>query len=65
MSYNAMPWEVEFEDAFEPEFEELSEAVQDKAYAMFKVLSEFGPTLEQIPSKRNRLRRCICVKSIS
>ena len=44
MSYNAMPWEVEFEDAFEPEFEELSEAVQDKAYAMFKVLSEFGPT---------------------
>ena len=45
MSYNAMPWEVEFEDAFEPEFEELREAVQDKAYAMFKVLSEFGPTL--------------------
>ena len=40
-----MPWEVEFEDAFEPEFEELSEAVQDKAYAMFNVLSEFGPTL--------------------
>ena len=40
-----MPWEVEFDDEFEPEFDELSEAVQDKAYAVFGVLRQFGPTL--------------------
>jgi hypothetical protein len=40
-----MPWEVEFDDAFEPEFDALSEAVQDELLARVKVLEQFGPQL--------------------
>ena len=40
-----MPWNIEFEDAFEAEFDQFSEAVQDKAQAMLLVLEEYGPKL--------------------
>ncbi|HVP34208.1 MAG TPA: type II toxin-antitoxin system RelE/ParE family toxin [Steroidobacteraceae bacterium] len=40
-----MPWEVEFDDAFEPEFDALPEAVQDELLARVKVLEQFGPQL--------------------
>ncbi len=40
-----MPWDIEFDEAFEPEFEQFSKAVQDKAYAIIQVLEHFGPTL--------------------
>jgi hypothetical protein len=39
------PWTVEFADEFEPEFDELSERVQDELYAQAELLEEFGPTL--------------------
>ena len=40
-----MPWEVEFDDPFEPEFDALPEAVQDELLARVKVLEQFGPQL--------------------
>ena len=40
-----MPWEVRFDDAFEAEFNQLPEAVQDELLARVKVLEQFGPRL--------------------
>jgi hypothetical protein len=40
-----MAWQVQFHKAFEPEFDELSEAVQDELLAHARLLEEFGPTL--------------------
>ena len=40
-----MSWIVSFHSEFEPEFEELPEAVQDELLARLKVLEEFGPAL--------------------
>jgi hypothetical protein len=45
MTYYAMHWEVKFDDTFESEFDQLSEAVQDEIIARAKVLEEFGPHL--------------------
>lgn len=44
-AYLAMGWAVEFDEAFEPEFDKLSETVQDELLAHAKVLEQFGPTL--------------------
>ena len=41
----AMGWEVRLADEFDPEFEELSEAVQDEIYKHALLLEHFGPTL--------------------
>lgn len=38
-----MSWTVRFADEFDPEFEELSQAVQDELLAQAKVLEQFGP----------------------
>jgi hypothetical protein len=40
-----MSWEVLFHDDFEPEFDELPQAVQDELLACARLLEEFGPTL--------------------
>jgi hypothetical protein len=40
-----MPWEVQFYDAFDEEFEELTEVVQDELLAHARLLEEFGPKL--------------------
>ena len=40
-----MPWTVLFHSAFEPEFKELPEAIQDELLARLGVLAEFGPSL--------------------
>ena len=40
-----MPWEARFDDAFEVEFDQLPEAVQDELLARVKVLEQFGPQL--------------------
>jgi len=40
-----MTWTVQFADAFEPEFEALSEVVQDRLLARLEVLARQGPTL--------------------
>ena len=40
-----MQWHVEFHDKFEPEFDDLTEAVQDEIYALGKLLEMFGPEL--------------------
>ncbi len=40
-----MPWQVEFHDAFLPEFEALAVPVQDALLAHLISLKEFGPTL--------------------
>ena len=40
-----MSWNVLFHEAFEPEFDELPEAVQDELLAHARLLEEFGPTL--------------------
>lgn len=40
-----MPWEVRFDDAFEAEFDQLPEAVQDELLARAKILEQFGPQL--------------------
>ena len=42
-----MRWEVLFHEAFEPEFDELPEAVQDELMAHARLLEEFGPTLRR------------------
>jgi hypothetical protein len=38
-------WKVSFGDEFAPEFDELSELVQDELLALVRVLEEFGPML--------------------
>jgi len=40
-----MSWRVYFDAEFEPEFDELPDAVQDELMARAKVLEQFGPTL--------------------
>lgn len=40
-----MAWQVQFHEAFEPEFERLAEAVQDELLARASLLEKFGPTL--------------------
>jgi hypothetical protein len=40
-----MSWEVSFDAAFEPEFDELPEAVQDELLTRTHLLEQFGPTL--------------------
>ena len=42
-----MDWDVELDEAFEPEFDELSEAVQDELRAHAKLLERFGPGLKR------------------
>ena len=37
-----MSWQVFFDAAFEPEFDELSETVQDEILARAKLLEQFG-----------------------
>jgi hypothetical protein len=38
-------WDVEIGDEFEPEFDDLPEAVQTEILALAKVLEQFGPQL--------------------
>jgi hypothetical protein len=40
-----MPWQVLFHGEFQPEFEALSEDIQDELLARLRVLREFGPQL--------------------
>jgi len=40
-----MIWEIEFHPAFDPEYEELAEAVQDELLAHLGLLEKFGPRL--------------------
>ena len=40
-----MSWEVQFYEAFEPEFDDLAQSVQDELLAYARLLEEFGPTL--------------------
>ena len=40
-----MKWKVEFDPAFEAEFDELSQEVQDELLAQAKLLEQFGPEL--------------------
>jgi hypothetical protein len=40
-----MPWEVVFHALFEPEFADLTEAVQDELLKHARLLEEFGPSL--------------------
>ncbi len=40
-----MNWKIIFEEEFEPEFDELAEAVQNECFAHLKVLEKFGPEL--------------------
>lgn len=40
-----MSWDVEFDPAFDPEFEALPAEVQDELLAHAKLLETFGPTL--------------------
>jgi len=40
-----MSWVVQFDEAFELEFDELPETVQDEMLAHAKLLEQFGPTL--------------------
>ena len=42
-----MTWKVEFHDQFEPEFDALSEDVQDEILALGQLLEKFGPHLER------------------
>ncbi|MCY4137699.1 MAG: type II toxin-antitoxin system RelE/ParE family toxin [Rhodobacteraceae bacterium] len=42
-----MDWEVGFHDAFEWEFDCLSESVQDSIFARVKLLAMFGPDLKR------------------
>jgi len=45
MHYCMVSWAVLFHDAFDSEFVDLSEAVQDELLAQAKLLEQFGPTL--------------------
>ncbi len=38
-----MDWDVQFHDAFDEEFEDLPEVVQDELLAHARLLEEFGP----------------------
>ena len=40
-----MVWTVQLHEAFDPEFDELPEAVQDELLAHAKLLEQFGPQL--------------------
>ncbi len=40
-----MIWQVLFDDAFDPEFNQLAEDVQDEILAHARLLEVFGPTL--------------------
>lgn len=40
-----MEWSVELHDDFDPEFDELPEAVQDEILALMGLLKQFGPEL--------------------
>ena len=40
-----MDWDVQFHDAFDEEFEDLPEVVQDELLAHARLLEEFGPQL--------------------
>lgn len=40
-----MPWEVLFHEEFNPEFEDLTEKVQDELLAHARLLEAFGPLL--------------------
>lgn len=40
-----MSWDVQFHDAFDAEFDDLPEAVQDELLAHARLLQEFGPQL--------------------
>jgi hypothetical protein len=40
-----MGWDVQFHDAFDEEFEDLPEVVQDELLAHARLLEEFGPQL--------------------
>lgn len=40
-----MSWDVLFDEAFDPEFDELPEAVQDELLAHARLLNQFGPQL--------------------
>jgi hypothetical protein len=40
-----MPWDVEFDEAFEPEFLAFPEDVQDALLAVGRLLAEYGPQL--------------------
>jgi hypothetical protein len=38
-------WRVDFHPAFDPEYEELAEEVQDELLAQLRLLEQFGPQL--------------------
>jgi hypothetical protein len=40
-----MPWSVIFHEEFDPEFQELEEALQDELLAHAKLLQSYGPAL--------------------
>ncbi len=40
-------WMVEIDEEFEPEFLALSHMVQDEAYAVIRLLQQFGPQLRR------------------
>src|SRR5246127_4715192 len=40
-----MIWEIDFHPEFDPEYEELAEAVQDELLAHLRLLEQFGPQL--------------------
>lgn len=42
-----MPWEIEFDEAFEAEFEAFSVDVQDALLVAAKLLAEYGPRLKR------------------
>lgn len=42
-----MKWLIEFYDAFDKEFDELDEDVQDECLAHLKLLRKFGPNLKR------------------
>jgi len=50
-----MSWDVAFHAAFEPEFDALSEAVQDELLACAKLLEIFGPALGRPRADTGRL----------
>ena len=46
-TYSAVKWAVEVGDEFQPEYEKLSEEVQDELLAMTRLLQQFGPQLKR------------------
>jgi hypothetical protein len=45
MHYLKVVWTVQLHEAFDPEFDELPDAVQDELLAHAKLLEQFGPQL--------------------